>query len=279
MKLAEISPIFKKLENTSVNNYRPISILPIASKIFERIMQKQMNDFIEKHLSPHLCGYRKGYNCQYALLTMIERWKMSVDKGFAGGVLMDISKAFDTINHQLLIATLYAYGFNKDTLQLILCYLNNRWHRTKINISFSSWAEVMCGVIQGSILGPPLFNVYINDLIYEFLQTNVCNIADDATPYACNIDLPTLLRNLEHDTLSAIIGFEANYMKLNQEKCHFMIAGNTHEFLLAKIGEVSVWEINNERLLGLPIDKKLNFDKHLSILCKKTVGKFLLWIE
>ena len=157
MKLAKISPIFKKLENTSVNNYRPISILPIASKIFERIMQKQMNDFIEKHLSPHLCGYRKRYNCQYALLTTIE---MSVDnKGFAGGVLMDLSKAFDTINHQLLIAKLYAYGFNKDALQLILSYLNNRWHRTKINISFSSWAEVMCGVIQGSILGPPLFNV------------------------------------------------------------------------------------------------------------------------
>ena len=91
MKLAEISPIFKKLENTSVNNCRPISILPIASKIVERIMQKQMNDFIEKHLSPHLCGYRKGYNCQYALLTMIERWKISVDnKGFAVGVLMDL---------------------------------------------------------------------------------------------------------------------------------------------------------------------------------------------
>ena len=135
LKLADISPIFKKLENTSVTNYRPISILPIASKIFERIMQKQTNNFIEKHLSPHLCGYRKGYNCQYAILTMIERWKMSVDnKGFAGGVLIDLSKAFDTINHQLLIAKLYAYGFNKDALQLILSYLNNRWHRTKINI-------------------------------------------------------------------------------------------------------------------------------------------------
>ena len=101
----------------------------------------------------------------------------------------------------------------------------------------------------------------------------MCNIADGTTPYACNIDLPTLLRNLEHDFLSAIIWFEANYMKLNQKKCHFMIAGNTHEFLWAKIGEVSIWESNNEKLLGLTVDKKLNFDKHLSIYAKKTGGK------
>ena len=149
-------------------------------------------------------GRNKTVN--YTLLTMIERWKMSIDnKGFTGGVLMDLTKAFYTINHQLLIAKLNTYGFDREALELILSYLNNCWHRTKINISFSSWAEVMCRVIHGSILGPPLLNVYINDLFYEFLQTNVCTIADDTTPYACNIDLPTLLRNLKNDSLSAII--------------------------------------------------------------------------
>ena len=97
-------------------------------------MQKQINDFIEKHLSPYQCGYRKGFNSQYALLVMIERWKMSLDKGgFAAGILMDLCKAFDTINHQLLIAKLHDYGFTKNALQLILDNLTGRWHATKIN--------------------------------------------------------------------------------------------------------------------------------------------------
>ena len=274
LKLADISPIFKKYETVLVDNYRPISILPIVSKIFERIMQKQTKEFVEQHLSPYLCGYRKGYNSQYALLAMIEKWKKSLDNhGLAGGIMMDLSKAFDTINHQLLIAKLYAYGFSKGALELFANYLSDRWHRTKINTSFSSWAEVLCGVPQGSVLGPPLFNIYINDLFYEFLNTDVCNLADDTTPYACDINLPNILHNLEKDTLSAIIWFDANYMKLNQEKCHFLLVGNTPEFLWAKVGNELIWESRYEKLLGLTIDKNLNFDKHLSTLCKKVSGK------
>ena len=187
--------------------------------------------------------------------------------------LLGVSKAFDTINHQLLIAKLYAYSFSKNACELILNYLSNRWHRTKINASFSSWAELLCGVPQGSVLGPPFFNLYINDLFYEFINTNVCNIADDTTTYACDINLPTLLRNLEYDTKSAIVWFDVNYMKLNQGKCHFMFAGNTPEILWAKVGDKLIWESRHEKLLGLVIDKKLSFNEHLSILCKKVSGK------
>ena len=120
LKLADMSPIFKKKDKTFVGNYRPVSVLPTVPKIFEQIMQKQVSDYIGKFLSPFLCGYRKGFSTQYALLTLIERWKFCLDKqGFAGALLMDLSKAFDTINHELHIAKLRAYGFSVDALEVL----------------------------------------------------------------------------------------------------------------------------------------------------------------
>ena len=144
LKLADIIPIHKKYESFLPKNYRPVSVLPIVSKIFERLMHNQMNAYITKYLSPYLCGYRKGYNPQYALVTMIEKWKKALDKpgGIFTAILMDLSKAFDTINHELLIAKLEAYGFNDDALELLSDYLKNRWQRTKISITFSTWKEL-----------------------------------------------------------------------------------------------------------------------------------------
>ena len=116
------------------------SVLPTTSKIFEQKMRKEISDYIGKFLSPFLCGYRKGFSTQYALLTLIERWKFCVDKqGFAGALLMDLSKAFDTINHELLIAKLHAYGFSTDALKVLLSYLQDRSQGVKINTTFSSW--------------------------------------------------------------------------------------------------------------------------------------------
>ena len=139
MKLADLTPVHKKDEAVNKCNYRPISGLPSGSKIFERIIQGQIGNFVDKLLSPYLCGYRKGYSVHHALITLVEKWRISLDNNrFGGAILVDLSKAFDTINHNLLIAKLQAYGFSVKALKLIKSYLSNRWQRTKVNNSFSS---------------------------------------------------------------------------------------------------------------------------------------------
>ena len=106
---------------------------------------------------------------------------------------MDLSKAFETISHDLLIAKLHVYGFLKEPLKLIKSYLTNRWQRTKLDTGFSKWTEIILGVPQGSVLGPLLFNIYINDLFFLTENINICNYADDATFYARDSDLHYLI--------------------------------------------------------------------------------------
>ena len=143
LKLA-VTPVFKIKDPLDKTNYKPVSVLLPVSKIFERLMQKQIKDeHIKNKLSPDFCGYRKGFSTQYAL-SLIERWKKVLDeKGFGGVVLMDLSKAFDSLNHELLIVKLRAYGFHNGSLKLIQSYLTNIWRRTKINKSFSRWNKLL----------------------------------------------------------------------------------------------------------------------------------------
>ena len=254
LKCADLTPVHKADDTTNKKNYRNISLLPVVSKIFEKLIQTQTSTYVETFLSPFLCGYRKGYSAQHALLSMLEKWKISLDKGgYAGGVLMDLSKAFDTLNHDLLIAELYAYGFGKNALKLIQSYLSDRWQRTKINTSYSAWSALLKGVPQGSVLGPLLFNLYINDLFY-IIKTNICNFADDTTPYTVDICLKGLMEKLQCATKSAMEWFHYNGMKLNFSKCHLLVCGHQFESMILKIENTMVIETNLVKLLGIKID-------------------------
>ena len=274
LKLADVSAIFKKDDATNVKNYRPVSVLPVVSKVYERILQTQLLEHFEPILSPHMCGYRKGGIAQYALIALIEKWKECIDKrGYAGAMLMDLSKAFDTIDHKLLVAKLHAYGLDKGSLALIKDYLTERDQRVKVDSAFSSWSALDRGVPQGSVLGPLLFNIYMNDLFWFNEMTEVCNFADDTTFYTCDNDIKPVIRRLEHDTLIAIEWFGANYMKLNEEKCHFLFAGHKHEVVFARAGDSTIWESTREKLLGVYIARDLSFKYHVSNLCKKANHK------
>ena len=124
LKKADLTPVHKVDDPADKKNYRNISLLDIVSKIFEKILQGQISVYMEEVPSPYLCGYRKGFNPQHALLAMLEKWSIVTDDGgFGGGVLMDLSKAFDTLNHDLLIAKLHVYGFGSYALKLIKSYL------------------------------------------------------------------------------------------------------------------------------------------------------------
>ena len=150
LEISDVSSVFKKDDPLKTKNYRPVSMLPVVSKIFERHLHKKMSLHVDRFVSPYLCGYREEFSTQQALISLLEKWKIVLDrKGYAGAILMDLSKAFDTLNHDLLIAKLYAYGFSEESLKLINSYLTNGWQRTKVNISFSSWSELLLGVPQG----------------------------------------------------------------------------------------------------------------------------------
>ena len=145
-----IFSLFTKKDPFHEENYRPVSLLSHMSKVFERLLHEQIVSFMNNKLSIKLSGFRKNYNTQYCLTYMLQKWKNTIDTGkHVGAIFMDLSKAFDTINHGLLKAKLEAYGFSTNALLFMLIYLKNRSQRVNINSSFSTWEGIMAGVPQG----------------------------------------------------------------------------------------------------------------------------------
>ena len=199
LKQADIKPIYKKESRNEKENYRPVSILPNLSKIFERCMYDQLKDHFDKLLSKYQCGFRKGFSTQHCLLAMIEKLRKSLDSGGSSAALLtDLSKAFDCLPHDLLIAKLHAYGIKKGSLNLLFSYLKNRKQRVRLNNTYSEWIDILFGVPQGSILGPLLFNIFLCDLFLFLHDIPMANYADSNIPYCTGLKISDVLIKLEN---------------------------------------------------------------------------------
>ena len=273
LKNADVTPIHKKEDRLSKGNYRPVSILPTLSKVYEKLLHPQIYTFFNDIFSKFLCGYRKGHGTQHCLLYMLEKLKSFLDKGLHTGILLtDLSKAFDCISHELLIAKLYAYGFTKLSLSLISDYFSERKQRTKIRDKYSSWRDIIYGVPQGSILGPLLFNIYINDLFLFSEDFLMSNYADDCSPYEFSDTTEGVIFKLEEDANLLIEWYKNNYLKPNPHKWHLLLTEIGDE-LCVKIGQQFIFNSANEKVLGVFFDNRLNFACHLNKLCKKAGQK------
>ena len=274
LKLADIVPVHKKGSTTTKSNYRPISLLPTVAKVFERLIAKQIAAFVEGSLSKYLCGFRKGYSPQYALINMLRKWQACLNNsGKVGAILMDLSKAFDCLPHDLLIAKMAAYGFGRKSLQLFSSYLRNRMHRVFIGSSFSEWLKILIGVPQGSVLGPILFNIFINDLFLLTLGSDICNFADDNTLYACDTSIDNVLRRLEEDVIKVSGWFKYNGMVANPDKFQVLFPGSTENIVINIGTSLTIESKENVKLLGITIDRKLSFFPHIKEVCRQASSK------
>ena len=210
-------------------------------------------------------------------MRLVEDLKASLDeKLIAVTVMMDLSKAFDCLPHDLLIAKLHAYGFNDNALKLLYNYLQGRVQRVKLNSNYSEWRDVIKGVPQGSVLGPLLFNIFLNDIFLFINKSEICNYADDNTIWTKGQKINTIIPILESEITTLNKWFKDNCMLLNEEKCKYMIiepqrtkSGESE----IRIGDHSVKNTDKEKLLGVVLDNHLKFDHHIKKICNEAGKK------
>ena len=177
------------------------------------------------------------------------------------------------INHSLLLTKLNAYCISNQALNLLQNHLCNRFQRSIVNGSFSSWNEVIAGVPQGSILGPLLFNIFLNDIFLFISKCQLCNYADDNTLYKSGKNMQKIKNDLEMDFMILHKWFHENHMVLNPDKCHYIVIGDDDPNQKIILNNNEIASSNEEKLLGILLDSKLNFDSHITSLCKKAGQK------
>ena len=277
-KIAKVSPLFKSGDLTDANNYRPISVLPTIARVFERLIFDQLYTYVNENnfLYTYQSGFRPLHSTLTALLDITNEWCFNIDKGMVNGVLfLDLKKAFDTVDHVILLTKLRYYGVETDTINWFTSYLQNRQQVCYANGITSSIDYITCGVPQGSILGPLLFLIYIND-ISKCLDYGVARLfADDTNLTFSGCSFPALQNKMSKDLKGIASWLSANRLTLNVLKTDFMVIGSRQrvasleeDIALSLLG-TELEKVNSVKCLGVDIDEYLTWDNHMLSIRKK----------
>ena len=281
MKIAKVIPVFKGGAPDVMSNYRPISVLPIFSKILEKCIYNRLYSFISKCniINNNQYGFRAGHSTSSALVNFVQKVVRAIDnKEILIGLFLDLSKAFDTLDHQILLNKLHLYGIRGSVLDLFKSYLTNRKQHVVIENVKSENQQIKCGVPQGSILGPLLFLLYINDISHISHILQCILFADDTSIFLSHKNKNTLqtIFNQEINLISQWLS--ENKLTINIKKTHFMVFTkkkcSINDFSINMCGSL-VKQVSSLKFLGVTIDNKLDWSDHINVVCNtlsKNIG-------